>query len=304
MTMAAVSPGPGERTTLARACTQLGFRLGRISLALDIGDHAALQLVQEAYSALLCPPGGARARAAIQRLSDGRLHVRYGRQALGIANAADPVPLRAAYHAAREVFARFACETPNAIALYGTLCEVNHGAVLLLGPTMIGKTLLALHLAAAGARFLGDETVVLSLTAGEAHAMPRRPVLRESALPFLPDAVKQSVGDSKSSFATERGRFWYALDAAALGGIEPSAHAYPVRAICVIRERADEPAIRRLDPAEGAKVLAQRAYVRQSSLAQISALRRATRHAQFFEVTLGAPQDSARALLHEVRGCV
>jgi hypothetical protein len=237
-------------------------------------------------------------------LADGRLHVRYARQMLRFANAADPVPLRAAYHAAREIFARFACERRDAIALYGTLCAVDGGAVLLLGPTTIGKTLLALHLASSGAHFLGDETVLLSPKTGEAYAMPRRPSLRESALALLPQqSMREAVEANAAFFETDRGRFWYGLDAQTLGGIEPSARPHALRAVCVLRERGDCAAVDRVDRERGLKVVAQRAYVRPTSLAQIAALRAATRRAAFFEVTLGAPDATSAALLHQVRAC-
>ncbi|HKU67411.1 MAG TPA: hypothetical protein VJP85_06535 [Candidatus Baltobacteraceae bacterium] len=305
MATAVVSPTRGEqqRSAQAAACVRLGFRLGDCVLGVDVADDAALRLLEEAYALLQCPAAGVRARALLQRLSDGRLHVRYGRHALRLTNAADPVALRAAYHAAREIFARFACEPQHAIAVYGALCEVDDGAVLLLGPTAIGKTLLALHLASAGARFLGDDTAVLSPASGEAYAMPRRPSLRESALPLLPKPeLRETIAASPSYFETERGRFWYALDGSALG-IEPCPRPYRLRAICVVRERGEEAAVRSVDREYALKLLAQRAYMRPTSLAQLGALARATRRAACFEMTLGTPESSAQALLHEVRTC-
>lgn len=303
MATAVFSRAPGQRTLPAPACARLGFRLAGSVLDLDVRDTAALELLQTAYAPLQCPAAGARVHASLQRLADGRLHVRYGRQTLRFANAADPVPLRAAYHAAREIFARFACERHDAIALYGTLCAVDNAAVLLLGPTTIGKTLLALHVAAAGAQFLGDETVLLSPKTAEAHAMPRRPSLRESALALLPQpSMREAVEASAAYFETDRGRFWYGLDALALG-IEPSERPLVLRAVCVLRERGDRAAVDRVDRDRGLKVLAQRAYVRPTSLAQIAALRAATRRAAFFEITLGAPDATSAALLHQVRAC-
>jgi hypothetical protein len=306
MATAVISPNRAEqRNAQAVACVRLGFRFGDCVLGLDVADEAARHLIDDAYALLRCPAEGVRARALLQRLSDGRLHVRYGRHALRLTNAADPIALRAAYHAAREIFARFACEPQNAIAVYGALCAVDERAVLILGPTAIGKTLLALHLVSAGARFLGDDTVVLSPVSGEAHAMPRRPALRESALPLLPAArLQDSITASSTYFETERGRFWYALDAHALGGIEPSPRPYRLRAICIVRERADEARIRAVDRDYALKLLAQRAYMRPTSLAQLSALARATRRAACFELTLGTPQASSEALLHEVAACV
>lgn len=304
MATAVVSPGSAERASRTPAPVRFGFRLADCVLGLDVADDAAKPLIENAYARLLCPAAGARVRASLQRFPDGRLHVRYGRHALRLANAADPVPVRAAYHAAREIFARFACEPQQTVALYGALCAIGEGALLLLGPTTIGKTLLALHLAHRGARFLGDETAVLSLSTGEVRAMPRRPALRESALTLLPEpGMADAIASSPNFFATERGRFWYALDSRALGGIEPFERQYALRAICIRRDRADGPAIRRLDPAQALKLAAQRAYVRPTSLAQMGALRRATRHATFFEMTLGTPDASSEALLREVQAC-
>ena len=304
MATAVTPPAGSERGSSAPASVRLGFRLGASVLELEVADEDALRLLDHAYSPLLCPPTGARVHASLRRLADGGLHVRYGRHALRMANAADPVPIRAAYHAAREIFARFAAERPRSVAFYGALCAIESGAVLVLGPTTIGKTLLALHMARAGARFLGDETALLSLATGEAYAMPRLPALRESALALLPDpAMAKDIAASDRFFPTERGRFWYALDGNALGGIEPNARAYTLRAVCVLSARADAPSLRRMEPSDGVQLLAQRAYVRPTTLAELASLRRATRHAAFFEMTLGDPQESSALLLREVRAC-
>lgn len=304
MATAVIPSAYGDPAPLAPASVRLNFRLNDAVLALDVADHAALRLVEDAYAPLLCPPAGAHARASLKRLTDGQLHVRYGQHSLRLANGADRLAVRAAYHAAREIFARFACEPRNCVAVYGALCAIDGEAILLLGPTAIGKTLLALHLAAAGAQFLGDETVVLHPGAGEACAMPRRPSLRESALPLLPAAeMGERIAASSTFFETERGRFWYALDRDALGGIEPCARRHRLRAIVVVRERAEDYAIRRIERDQTVKSIAHRAYQRPSSLAQLAALTRATRSAACFEMTLGAPRESAQALLREVRAC-
>jgi hypothetical protein len=294
----------GSIAAAAPAAVRLGFGLGGSVLAIDIADDAALCLLRDAYSPMRCEPAGARAHAMLRRLADGRLHARYGRLGLRLENGGDPVPIRAAYHATREIFARFAVERPHTIALYGSLFEINGGAVLVLGPTMIGKTLLALHAANAGARFLGDETALVSLLDGDAYAMPRRPSLRESGVPLLPTArMRSAVLKSQTFFQTDRGRFWYALDEQALAGMQPNARTYPLRAVCILSARSEQPHMRRLDVATGVPLLAQRAYVRPTSLAELGSLRRATRHAIFFEMTLGTPQHSSELLLQEVRAC-
>ncbi|HLI97098.1 MAG TPA: hypothetical protein VKT72_13600, partial [Candidatus Baltobacteraceae bacterium] len=300
---AAVSPARAFGAASA-PCVRRTFGIGGASLSLEIADDAVLRMVEDAYALLLRDGGAARAHASIRRLFDGRLHVRYGRQTLRTASSMDPVPLRAAYHATREVFARFACEPLQTLAVYGALCAVDHGAVLLLGPTAIGKTVLAMHLAHAGAHFLGDDTTLISLARQEAYAVPRRPALRESALPLLPDSgIAQSVATSPGAFQTDRGRFWYALDAQALGGIEPSTRAYLLRAVCILGGRAANASMRSLDSSDAVKFVAPRAYARPTSLAQVGALRRVLRSVSCFEMTLGTPGESAELLLRGVRTC-
>lgn len=301
----AVIPQPrAQRGFAAPQSVPLAFRLGGSVLGLEVADEHAQRLIAHAYAPMQIGAEDVKMRALLRRLSDGRVQVRYGRQLLPPAGGGGAaLPMGSAYHAAREVFARFAGEAPQTIAVYGALCAVDGGAVLLLGPTMIGKTLLALHLALAGAEFLGDETAVLSLSRGDVYAMPRRPTLRESALPLLPSGLAETVRQSEHAFENGRGRFWYSLDEPALGGIHPKARRYPLRAVCVISGRADAAAVSRLDPATAIKSLAQRAYARPTSLAQLSSLRRAVRHAACFDLTLGRPQESSEALLRELRTC-
>jgi hypothetical protein len=283
---------------------RLAFRLGESVLGIDVDDVASLRMLDEAYGPLGCAVRPARPGASLRRLTDGRLEVRYGRRAVPLTSAADPVPLRAAYHAVREIFARFASEQQYAIAMYGAVCAIDGGAVLLLGPTTVGKTLLALHLAHLGARFLGDETALLLPAGGEICALPRRPALRENALPLVPSPeMANAVRASRSQFVTERGRFWYALDARALDGIEPCARPYPLRAVCILRERDALPQLRPLEAPQALNAVAQRAYVRPATLSQVGALRRALRNAACFEMTLGAPDASAELLVERVRSC-
>jgi hypothetical protein len=303
MATAAVSPA-GRQGAGSPSSARLAFGLGGASLSLDIADDATLCLVKEAYALLACEPRAARTQAFIRQLADGRLHVRYGRQTLRTASSVDPIPLRAAYHAAREIFARFACEPAQTLAVYGALCAVDRAGVLLLGPTAIGKTVLALHLANAGAQFLGDDTSLISLAAQEVYAMPRRPALRESALPLLPDPrMMQAVAEARTAFETERGRFWYALDAQALCGIEPSTRQYPLQTICILSGRGPAASMRAIDSGEAVKFVAQRAYARPTSLAQLGALRRVVRRVACFEMTLGTPRETAELLLRQVQTC-
>jgi hypothetical protein len=282
------------------------FRLGPAALALDINDCATLRVVDRVYGPMRsAAPRNHTQMAAIRRLADGRLHVRFGRRVVSTLAAPAESAERAAYNAAREVFARFAASVEGTVAFYGTAIGVGDAGVMIVGPSTIGKTLLALHAAHLGATFLGDETAMLALRGAELFAMQRRPSLRESALPWLPTTeMARTLETSPNVFQTERGRFWYALDERDLDGIAPCERALKLRVVCVVRERREALQIRRMELAAALPLIAQRAYARPSELNQLAALRRALRDVTCLEITLSTPQESAAGLLREVSACV
>lgn len=279
---------------------RLTFRLGSGNLVLDVADETAARVVDRVYGRMRFD--GARSHsqsAVIRRLSDGRLHVRYGRRVVSTVQARQEQAEQAAYNAAREIFARFAASIDGTTAFYGAALGVNDAGVMIVGPATIGKTLLALHASHQGATFLGDETAMLDLRSSEVFAMPRRPAIRESALSLLPsEAMAAAVATSPDVFQTERGRFWYALDS-----IAPCERALKLRVVCIVRERRETMGVRRLDLAAAIPLIAQRAYARPSELNQVAALRKALRDVVCLEITLGTPQESAAGLLREVSAC-
>lgn len=276
---------------------------GRV-LAVETDDEAAASLLQSAYGpAQHTKSTSANHNATISRLHDGRLSARFDRAPMPLGERGPGAPLLSAYYAAREVFARFASARTGAVALYGCAVEIDGTGLLILGPTTIGKTVLALHLALQGAKFLGDETAVLDFRSTTIAALARKPALRESALPLLPPAVRAAVKQAEHVMQTERGRFWYALDAQDLNGVTPSPYGCTLGAVCVIRDRAPSHALHRRSYAEMLPAVLQRSYSRPAQLTEVSALRRALRDTPFFELTLGEPAASAAALLQEVRAC-
>ena len=282
---------------------RLNFKLGTCTLALDLQDEVAREVVDATYAPMLCePPRVVQHSASIRRLADGRLHARFGRHALPVPAAGETA--RNAYFAAREIFARFASAQEGALACYGASVAIDGAGVLILGPSIVGKTLLALHLAHQSAKFMGDETAIISLRNAELFAMMRRASLRESALELLPtNAMRTHVEQSPHVFSGDRGRFWYALNRNDLDGVTQSERTFPLRAICVIRERKDQFSMQNLGLDDAIPLVAQRAYARPAELGQIAALRKALRRVRVFEVTLAGPAESASAIASEVRAC-
>jgi hypothetical protein len=293
------SAGESRHASLC-AAHRRAFRLGTGNLVIDISDDTAADVIDRVYGRMRSDaPRGHAQTALVRRLSDGRLHVRYGRRVISTLHSRAEAD-QAAYNAAREIFARFAASIDGTMAFYGAALGVGDAGVMIVGPAAIGKTLLALHAAHLGATFLGDETAMLDLRSGEVFAMPRRPALRESALPWLPnDAIAGEVVTSPNVFETERGRFWYALE-----GVVPSERALKLRAVCIVRDRREVSSVRRLELGAALPLIAQRAYARPSELNQIAALRKALRGVVCLEISLGTPQESATGLLREVSACV
>lgn len=287
-----------------RALWRGQFGLAGRVLALDADDVAVAHILQTAYApALESRHRAASHSASLRRLCDGRLNVRFDRCTISAGHLGQATALLSAYYAAKEIFARFAASHPAGIALYGSLVAVDGEAILILGPTTIGKTVLALHLALQGAKFLGDETTLLDLGSTTIYALARKPALRESAMPFLPPVLQQGAQHAEHVMETERGRFWYALDPAEICGIAPSASGYRLRAVCIVRDRAESFSMRRIDAGDALPGILQRAYARPSQLAQTASLRRSIRHVAHYDLSLAQPEQSAAALLEQVRSC-
>ncbi|MFN2449999.1 MAG: hypothetical protein ABR508_09495 [Candidatus Baltobacteraceae bacterium] len=286
------------------AQTRVLFAFAGRTLAVDVRDEPSAEILNSTYGALRSDPARtAHHTAALRRMGDGRLHVRFDRRVLSTGEGASPSPLLSSYYALKEVFARFSAAVPGSLAFYGASVTIDGAAVMLIGPSYSGKTVLALQLAANGALLLGDETVCLDLRAGMARALARLPALREAALPFLPAAMRASIEQSQRVVQTARGRFWYGLGAQDLGGIKPAERDHRLRAIFILRDRGEEPQARASDPERSLPTLLQRAYSRPFQLLEVAAAKRALRNVAVFDLQTGRPQETAELIVRTVRAC-
>jgi len=267
-------------------------------------DPWSLHLMSAAYD---CMESRDRAGSPIAHRAGlvrdaGTLSLSYDDAVADYAHAGDPDPFVAPYHAVQELFARFASSLPGFAAVYGASFAVNGGGVLLVGPSCIGKTVLIAHLSVQGAHFLGDETVLVSEGTPQICAMPRRPALREPSLALLPSALRASVDASPFSRGTPNGRFWYALPATAVGGIEPDASPHPLRAIAVVLGRSESAECVELSPAGAFPHVVRRAYDGRARSAAL--LHAATQRTRCYGLQLGEPAETAGLLLEKLESCV
>jgi hypothetical protein len=207
-----------------------------------------------------------------------------------------------AFYAVRDCFTAFACLAANCIPLYGACIAVCGRAVLLLGPSTIGKTVCAFNMQTAGARFLGDELALLNLADGTISAVPRMPSLREPGLPFLVDRrLRLRIANCKRALRTTGGRLWYALDASTLW-FEADARPSPLAAVYVVSSRAGAASAHPMHFAPGFASIVRRMH-RAPELAELGALRRITCEIPFFDLTIGDPQETVALLLRSFRAC-
>lgn len=281
------------------------FAAGPFCLDVRTNEDWAAQLLATAYAPMHCTDAAlALHHASLLRLRDGTLRLRFDEREVPYSSATHSDPFTRSFYALHELFARFAAIIPGQIALYGASVVIDGGAVLLLGPTTIGKTVLALHLAHRGAHFLGDETVLFDPQYQTVAAMPQRPSLREPSLALLPTpALRRHVEAAPHAIHTRRGRFWYALRRLDLQGIGPDPWPYPLRAIVIVKGRAPEPTIETFTARTMLAMVLERAYARPQALAQVGALHRALRAIPSFALTLGPPDQSARALMDIINAC-
>lgn len=293
--VAIASPNPELHTR--------SFSLNGRVLSAASNDPWSLHLMSAAYD---CMVSGDLAgspiahRAGLVRRA-GTLSLSYDGAVTDYAHAGDPDPFVAPYHAVQEMFARFASSLPGFTAVYGASLAVNGRGVLLIGPSCIGKTVLAAHLIAQGAHFLGDETVLVSEGPPQIRAMPRRPALREPALALLPPALRASVDASPLFRTTPNGRFWYALPSTAFGGIEPDAGPHDLRAIAVVLGRSESAECVELSAAAAFPHVVKRAYDGRARSAAM--LHAATQRTRCYGLQLGEPAATAALLLEKLESC-
>ncbi|MGZ3527123.1 MAG: hypothetical protein ACXVAO_05420 [Vulcanimicrobiaceae bacterium] len=199
-----------------------------------------------------------------------------------------------AFYATSGVFARFAAASRSHFALYAAAVQLAAGAVVIAGPTTVGKTVLALHLAARGARIYGDELILLDRSACTIEAFPRRLLLREPSLPLLPnDAMRKACLQSRDAIDCSGGRLWYALDPDALCGRGVRACASPLAGVILIDGRARRSSIERVAPMLGAIELARRTFRNERGLAELKAFCEIGSSVPVYRMLLGAPAEGA-----------
>jgi hypothetical protein len=161
-------------------------------------------------------------------------------------------------------------------ALYACAVYVDERAVLLVGPSGVGKTTLGFALQRSGARMIGDEMALVHQRDAIVDAVDRR-------------------------FSLRRSRHALAVDRRRYGALPPPARL--VATFVVARGRVDEPQIAPMTASSTACALAPYAAQPPHDLAGIARLACLLAAGRCFTLELGEPNATAAAVIATVRAC-
>lgn len=210
-------------------------------------------------------------------------------------------PFLAAFYGNREVFIHAMLANTRSWPVYAAAVRTTAGAVLLVGPSCSGKTVLTLQLMLLGADFYSDESLFIDRSSGAISALKRHMMIREPALQYLPAEIIRTI---RSLFDCEQcadGKLWYAVDAEKL--IRTGINAFPAPLCAVVflsSHRAERPALKRLPAALGTVILRSRVH-RGITDMQTAELRKLLDGVPMYGLTAGLPQETARLLIQALR---
>ncbi len=290
---------PGPRV-LSKGAIWFAFR-GR-TLAIESAHDGFRRFAQTAFEPLHAAKPRIADHVAGMQIVDAALHVTFDGERIALAHSSDLMSDSsiAAYYATRAIFTQFAAADRTSWAAYGAAVRVGDRAVLLLGRSRIGKTLLTLHLLARGADVYGDETIVIDRRSGDVDGMPRRLMVREPALALLPnDMMREVCRSSPHAIVTPAGRLWYALDADVLsGGRTTAAQPAPIAAVAIINDaRARASRVEPLHSKKAAIEFARRLYRPVDDVRDLSRLTACFDRVRACRLSLGSPADAAERLV-------
>jgi hypothetical protein len=189
---------------------------------------------------------------------------------------------------------------PDWLAIYGCAVSVDGFAVLLIGPSSVGKTTLGLALQLQGALLYGDEMIVMQRARRTVSALARRLSVRESSLALLGDPVVAAIVRSTGAPSDDRSDRVYYVERGALGGV-PTAKA--LGAIVLLRRGTGAPRVESLSAARAGLALSSYLALRPGTLDDLANLAEMVGATPAFAMTVGEPHASAAVLIGALARC-
>lgn len=272
-------------------------------LAIATDDPFVERFVRDAYSRAILAPMDTSAR-----LADRGTILTHGKAPLLVFNGEErPWPadlgrcrdsMRAAYYGSRELFRLSVSRLDSCWPIYGAAVAVDQQAVIILGPSGVGKTTLALALVAQGARFYGDECVFVDGCSLDVDGLARSLMIREPALDVLSSIGGLRHACNRSSFDVQpAGRLWYAVEPDEIFGRAVRAGPMKLGAVLVLDEpKRHDAAITRLPNSMASLFIARNGYIKAAALKDITAGSRALADVVCYRVQ-GMPEEAARLIV-------
>jgi hypothetical protein len=271
------------------------------TLRIETDDERAAAYVRAAYgSVLVAEPALATDRAVLATAPDAS-HASFDGVVLPRTGAGSGVnPWQSDAYVVDQFVWLAIARDPDWISVYGCAVVVDGRAVLLVGPTRVGKTTLAVALSRLGARVLGDEMILIHRRDRTVDAIDRRLSIRWGADDPLDDpALCERIRAGATTLRTGRAGA-LAVDRRLFGEVtrrsELAATFIVARGdggLGVVPTSVNRTALR----------IASFVGAGAKTLADVADIAGVLAHGRCFSLTLGDPNASARAVVEALRAC-
>jgi len=249
------------------------------SLSIESDSSEVMQYVGSAYARLRDPgqpQGGQRDRGCILYAGAPTPLVTFNDAPLAFAARQLGTPFAAGFYASSALFRMSLRRSRGWRSIYAAGLSIRGRAVLVAGPSKIGKTTLALELLRRGARLYGDEFVCIRNRGNVIAGFPRTMMVRENTLALVDDNRLRAACTNERSRFDRGARVWNFVDAGEIFGEAVFARPAALSAAVLLdREPGSRPVLERLSSAAAATQLAIRFnadYLDFAGLANIAEL--------------------------------
>jgi hypothetical protein len=211
-------------------------------------------------------------------------------------------PFRRAFYGSSKLMRASFRRTSGWHSIYAAALRVRDKAVIVLAPSGIGKTTLALELMARGAGFLSDEFVFVRKADNLVRGLPRAMLIRERTLALFDNPTLRAVCEASSPRMPYGDRVWDNIDPGDVFGEEVFAEPAPLALVVVLeRRQADGATVEEMPSAVAAADLCARLNAEMSAFDRLADAALLLSGIPCYRIAASKPRCAADALVDLIR---